>query len=746
MLALYFGTWPLLLGVLAAAIPFALHLLSSVRAQDMMFPTLRFLRISMEKTARRRRLQHWLLLLLRAALFALLAIAVAEPFSEATGEFLGQQGYSAAIVLDNGYSMAVNDAQGNRFERAKAEATSLLSGERKPVLAALLPTSGGVVSRDLTDARDTLRASISRARIGYGPVPLAQRIRSAVEMLEDDSNPRQAVYVFSDMQRTSFEDVAALEDLARAKGVHFLIVDTSRGHVSNVGISDLQITGRRVVDSALEFTATLVNSSPTARTVDVAFQIDGVGQVRRVPKNLRPAGEEGSSAAVRFHHRFKEPGDISGKVFLDHADDLAVDNVRRFSMTIGGRVRAVIVPGPLQEGAAAGLEPATMLRLALQPYEEQTMPWPIRPRVVDIGSFATADVEAADVAFFCEVPRFTPEQAGAIAAFVRNGGTAVFFLGPDVDAANYNDVFVQQIETEGGLLPGRLDRPVGEIGPEAESTRVETVAIDHPYFAGLYESHADYLTVLAQRYYLLSPSARPGRTLVRLASGAPLIQLKPFGAGRVVLCTTSASPKWSNLPITGLFLPMVARISLLSRREMWHDGTYVSGAQVQLRPRLTAAEMPAAGEKVFAHVTPPNGAGGAAPFATVEVEKTAEGLRGVYRDTAEPGLYLWKLSRAGGQDGPAGRFVVNPFGGECRLRPMPASAFQRALKARGVNRVYVGSSLSDVHAKARRESEDTPWWDLFLAAVIIVLVFEAIVANRRGREEAVPTHLVPGAA
>ena len=58
LIAFTFVTPLLLLGLLAAAIPFVLHLLASVRAQDMLFPTLRFLKISMEKTARRRRLQH----------------------------------------------------------------------------------------------------------------------------------------------------------------------------------------------------------------------------------------------------------------------------------------------------------------------------------------------------------------------------------------------------------------------------------------------------------------------------------------------------------------------------------------------------------------------------------------------------------------------------------------------------------------------------------------------------------------
>ena len=51
----FISPW-LLLGLLAFAIPWVLHLLSAVRAPEVYFPTLRFLKISMEKTARRRRL------------------------------------------------------------------------------------------------------------------------------------------------------------------------------------------------------------------------------------------------------------------------------------------------------------------------------------------------------------------------------------------------------------------------------------------------------------------------------------------------------------------------------------------------------------------------------------------------------------------------------------------------------------------------------------------------------------------
>jgi hypothetical protein len=730
----------LLLGLLAAGIPFVLHLLSSVRAQEMFFPTLRFLRMSMEKTARRRRLQHWLLLLLRAGLFALLALAVAEPISRATGGWLSGQNSAAVIILDNGYSMAVSGAKGSRFERAKSEAASLLGGDDKPSMAAVMTTSGGFVSRALTSGLKELRDGINAAHIRYGPVPLAQRFQAALKMLQADHSAKKAIYLFSDMQRISFDQIIALKDLGEAKDVHVLVIDTTRGEASNVGISDLQVTGQRVVDSVLEFTATLVNSSTSDKTVDVTFQVDGAAQGSRLRKTLRPAGQDGSTAVVRFHQRFSQPGDVSGRVTIDTSDDLPLDNTRRFCLAIGGRVQALVVRGPVEVGA--GMAPSTMLQMALSPYEDQSTPWPIRAKTVEADELAAGVLKGVDVLFLCEVPRFTAAAAKAVEDFTRTGGTTVIFLGPGVDAANYNDTLVQQVASEGGLLPGRLDKAVGEIGPEATSVKIGKVAVDHPFFAGLYENQADYLTVLVQRYYRLAPSSNPGVTLVQLADGQPLIVDKRFGGGRVVLCATTCGPSWSNLPISGLFLPMLARMSLLARHELYRDATFLAGAQAPIRPDLSKLDV-GAGEKLFLHVTPPDSGAGHPPTVPLPLEKTAEGYLATFSDTSELGVYQWKVTRPGGGEAPGGAFVVNPFGPESQLEAMPAATFQRVMHAAGLPRVYVAPTLAEAHAAATAGSEGRNWWDLMLAFAVLVLVFEAIVANRQGADPTVPTHLQP---
>ncbi|MGC8624707.1 MAG: BatA domain-containing protein, partial [Phycisphaerae bacterium] len=77
--AMNFSDPVMLLGLLAAGIPVLLHLLNRVRSPRVPFSTLRFLRVTAQKTARKRQVQQFLLLLLRMAVFAMIAMAVAGP-------------------------------------------------------------------------------------------------------------------------------------------------------------------------------------------------------------------------------------------------------------------------------------------------------------------------------------------------------------------------------------------------------------------------------------------------------------------------------------------------------------------------------------------------------------------------------------------------------------------------------------------------------------------------------------------
>ncbi|MGA2035820.1 MAG: BatA and WFA domain-containing protein, partial [Thermoguttaceae bacterium] len=111
---------------LAAAIPVVLHLVNRRRARQAVFPTLRFLKISVEQTRRRKRIHDVLLMLLRAAILLLIALGLAGPTVTKIRLLFGRAHTAAVIVLDNSTSMGMADGARTRFETATAAAFRIL--------------------------------------------------------------------------------------------------------------------------------------------------------------------------------------------------------------------------------------------------------------------------------------------------------------------------------------------------------------------------------------------------------------------------------------------------------------------------------------------------------------------------------------------------------------------------------------------------------------------------------------------
>ncbi|MFB3892754.1 MAG: BatA domain-containing protein [Phycisphaerae bacterium] len=748
----------LLLGLLAALIPWLLHLLSSVRAQEVFFPTLRFLKLSMEKTARRRRIQHWLLLAVRTLLLAMLCLAVAQPITAALGGWMGYGRAAAVLLVDNSYSMAAREGQFSRFDKATAEAKALLGGEEKPAQAGLLLTNSGTVT-PLTARLEDVRTDLGKTTIGYGPGALAERFSMAVEMLDKEKSlPRKAIYIFSDLQASSLARLveSPAGSFASHKDIHVFIINTGAKPVDNVGITDLEITGRRVVDSELRLMARLENSSPAGKRVHVGLRVDGQPVGNTTSQDLAASGTTASVAMVALpSYRPTKPGPVSGEVYIEEGDDLPIDNIRRFSLDIGGKVNALVVRGPRTADDPWWMDSGARVLVALQPFADKA-PWPIVPTVIEAEQFAANDLAGVDAAFFSDVPSFTPEQASAITEFVRKGGTAVFFLGPSVQADNYNLRFAGDANA---LLPARLAGAVGEIGPAARADKLGWVDKDHPYLKDLWPSMADYLTspVNVQRAFLFEPRKASlgdrgredltGTVLARLKdqSGPPLIVVRNVEAGRAVTIVTTSSPRWSNFSSQPLFMPLVVRMALLARKDLWRDNTYGADSKVTIRvasaPGAADDTAKAPPAQVPVKVTlPAADAEGNTAIETLAARKTPGGYEADFLKTGAPGLYRWTA----GDGEMAGQFAVNPEGQEARLQPVSPDDLKAKLKDLGLDRVYIAPSVTEADVLAAKDAEGRNWWDVLAAVAVVLLVAEAVISNRRrAGEEAIPAHLNP---
>src|SRR5262245_33081350 len=100
------ASWFVLLGTVAAgaSIPLALHFFYRSRFRNVPWAAMKFLLAALEQTSRRLKFQELLLLLLRIAVMALIALAMARPTLSA-GPGRGDA-VDAVLVIDRSMSMS----------------------------------------------------------------------------------------------------------------------------------------------------------------------------------------------------------------------------------------------------------------------------------------------------------------------------------------------------------------------------------------------------------------------------------------------------------------------------------------------------------------------------------------------------------------------------------------------------------------------------------------------------------------
>ncbi|NWG45265.1 MAG: BatA domain-containing protein, partial [Alphaproteobacteria bacterium] len=166
-----------------------------------------------------------------------------------------------------------------------------------------------------------------------------------------------------------------------------------------------------------------------------------------------------------------------------------------------------------------------------------------------------------------------PETRAALTAFLEGGGMVVRFAGPTL--AKGDDTLVPAPLRRGGrTLGGALDwtEPQGLQAFDAASP-----------FAGLPIPE----DVVVRRQVLAQSEGEPGvENWARLADGTPLVTARNIGKGLLVLFHVSATPGWSDLPLSGLFQGMLGRLVALAAGS--GSGSGPDGAGETLAGRLAA--------------------------------------------------------------------------------------------------------------------------------------------------------------
>jgi len=218
----------------------------------------------------------------------------------------------------------------------------------------------------------------------------------------------------------------------------------------------------------------------------------------------------------------------------------------------------------LMSGRAGGeaqelIDPLHYLRNALEPFAE----------VIEapLGDMLAA---APDVLVLADVGAVSAAEREALTGWVERGGLLLRFAGPRLAASGAG-----QLEAD-PLLPVRLrvgGRSLGGAMSWGAPRRLQPFAETSP-FAGL--PAPDEVEISAQVMAQPDPDL-PEKVMASLEDGTPLVTGAPLGEGRVVLVHVTANADWSSLPLSGLFVRMLERLTQ-SAGGLGPDGGGLAGA------------------------------------------------------------------------------------------------------------------------------------------------------------------------
>jgi hypothetical protein len=506
-----------LAGLLAIALPWWLHRLSSDNPNKQKFSSLMFLEPGEPRRVLAKKVQYLLLLALRIGVLLLLALAFAEPAIWRTPQAGNSDGARLhLIVLDGSASMGYGD----RWANARAAANDVLdslSGEDRAqlVLAGRLFEVLGPATGDAAALRQTLNtAQPGVFRLEYG-----QLMRSIDGLLRTAELP-VVLDLVTDVQASGLP--TRFGELAPRRPAEIVLHDVTDGAAENWTIDSFgasALTG--------ELTASVRSFAP-----------DAVTRTMTLTQNGSTVGEQtvdvaaGGRAEATFAALDLASGPNRVEVALAQGDDLASDD-RRYLAIKRAEPRKVLIVASNAQGrdalfTGAALETLTTLALTA---DVRTSPLG-DPPLVDYSFVVVTDIGLLD-----------GSQAAAVQDYVQNGGRALLATGPRSAGLTTLPVTGQALRTN------------PQMGSQA-SVSIGEVDATHPALRGVEELRAANFS----RSVNVEPSSED-RVLLKLADGTPLLLERAMGNGRVLLFTSSLGREWNDLPVQPAFVPLMAGIA-----------------------------------------------------------------------------------------------------------------------------------------------------------------------------------------
>ena len=658
------------------------------------------------------RIKQWLLLLLRTLAVACVILTFARPtltggLAETVG---GRANTSIALVLDNSLSMTLRDAGGGYLEQARDMAAGLVDQTQQgDEIFVLTPASATSATPAAYKNRSPALDAVADVAAEPGASSTVRTLARAAALLDaEGAHLNKEIYLLSDLQRSTLLDSLggnAPED------VRVIVLPVGERTHTNVAVTDLRVASRIVeVGQPARVEATLVNYSTEAVDGYVASLYLEGERVAQATIDLQP----NVSTPIAFAVTPQRRGWLSGVVQIED-DVFEHDNLRYFTLHVPEQRKLLIIQGEGQRTDYVTLALSSQLTRGRVTFELET---------IGESSLAATTLGAFDAVVLVGPRDLSSGEVAALVRYVDSGGGLMFFPSEAGRAADYNALLTNLGGGSFSGFSGVLDSAL----PIATFDRVD---LEHPLFEGVFDRpdlRGQVEVESPDLYYAMNytPSTGSEQTLIQLSNGFPFLQEIRDGTGAVFVFATAPNVAWSDLPVRGLFIPLLYRsIYYLSAGESVQGEQLVVGTASELR--LTGVPE---GESV--RLVAPDGS------EMTPEQRSLFGAVLLQTDVSlrEPGIYDVQAGQALVQ-----RVALNLDSRESNLQTYaPDDAADRLAEATSlpVRVLDLGpGNANDIIAAIEAERTGVELWNVFLLFALLFMIAEMLV-SMQWRPEGIP--------
>lgn len=449
------------------------------------------------------------LLLLRLFVAALTILAFAEP---TIGRAVKSAGSGPLVLfIDNDWAAAqawqkrdaaISDALANAASTGRAVAIVPTAGPTPPVVS-------------LHDVGEAERQSRALELYAFEP----DRLRAARAIGAAHFSERPDILWLSD--DLDHDDAQKTARILSVTGRLKILTDPPSA-------APLALVAERNTPSGFEVEARRSNAAGSRTGTIQALGLHGE-ELAHAPFGFRPGAAETSA-------RLTLPLEIRNETRRIAIAGLDSAGTMRLLGTNARRVAVGLVSASNLENEQPLLSGLFYLKRALSPFAE-----------VHEGRISDEIARNVSVLVLADVGDIAGIDHDRVASFVAKGGVLVRFAGERM-TTNVDDLVPVKLRIGGRYLGGALAWSAPQhlaSFPDSSPFRGLTIPSE----------------VTVSRQILAEPSVELGeRTWARLADGTPLVTAAPRGKGWIVLFHVTASPAWSSLPLSGLYVDMLRRL------------------------------------------------------------------------------------------------------------------------------------------------------------------------------------------